>query len=639
MVLSGISYNLYDNVFYKSGSIFTGWNTEPDGTGVAYTDEASVLNLTDVTGSVITLYAQWIENPNEPLEPTAGKVTVTGKAGQTIVIPDLPAGTTYEINEVLDSDVWTFDGMENGTGEIVANSTMRAGVGNSYHAEGTVPLVIYKSVLDGVTREPTGDYESGQFSFRLQKYNSYNWGGGYWNTLETAYNEVPDMNETTLNDDDEIIDNPRYLQAPVYFSSLNFTQSDIGKTYEYRILEDYPSGNYSYQNREIYFTVTVNDAGRGMLDFDIQFRDDIDTITNIKYPGGDSGSGYLMFEKSVVGTYPEDSEFSFNVRLYDDNNHDYDGQVYYVVGTGNILGDAQMIREGVWQNGTPITIGVNQFVLLQGAPVGMNYEITEVEQDGWLLLQSSKATGKCVAVNSEQDVINFVNNPARFINGFQADGSLNLKATKEMVGRSLDYGEFTFVIEDEDGNIISRGENDADGKIAFEPIPYTNDDVGNTYAYTVREVIPDYQAGGVTYSDTVYDITVDVVLEKGVLKAVPSENAQNMVFTNTYTAADTSITLDGSKILVGRELKDSDTWTFTISGDGPLPAETSVEVTPLNDDTFSFTIPFTQADLDGESEKTFTYTISESGFVPFVKNDSAKTVTVRLSDDVLRRMT
>ncbi|MGM0303812.1 hypothetical protein IGI66_003477 [Enterococcus sp. AZ048] len=51
--------NLFPASFTRKGYFFTGWNTQPDGKGTAYSDAQAVNNLTaDQEGSV-TLYAQW----------------------------------------------------------------------------------------------------------------------------------------------------------------------------------------------------------------------------------------------------------------------------------------------------------------------------------------------------------------------------------------------------------------------------------------------------------------------------------------------------------------------------------------------------------------------------------------------------
>ena len=53
---------LNNNVFYRVGYTYTGWNTKNDGSGTAYTNKQSILNLTTTANEVITLYAQWSPN-------------------------------------------------------------------------------------------------------------------------------------------------------------------------------------------------------------------------------------------------------------------------------------------------------------------------------------------------------------------------------------------------------------------------------------------------------------------------------------------------------------------------------------------------------------------------------------------------
>jgi len=47
------------NAFSRTGYTFAGWNTEPDGSGTAFTDQQVVYQLTDQPNVTITLYAQW----------------------------------------------------------------------------------------------------------------------------------------------------------------------------------------------------------------------------------------------------------------------------------------------------------------------------------------------------------------------------------------------------------------------------------------------------------------------------------------------------------------------------------------------------------------------------------------------------
>jgi uncharacterized repeat protein (TIGR02543 family) len=47
------------NTYARIGYIFAGWNTEANGTGISYTDNQKVKNLTTTSGDIITLYAKW----------------------------------------------------------------------------------------------------------------------------------------------------------------------------------------------------------------------------------------------------------------------------------------------------------------------------------------------------------------------------------------------------------------------------------------------------------------------------------------------------------------------------------------------------------------------------------------------------
>lgn len=55
--------NLTANGFSRPGYTFTGWNTSPSGSGTSYSNGQSVSNLTSTNGGVVTLYAQWREDP------------------------------------------------------------------------------------------------------------------------------------------------------------------------------------------------------------------------------------------------------------------------------------------------------------------------------------------------------------------------------------------------------------------------------------------------------------------------------------------------------------------------------------------------------------------------------------------------
>ena len=101
-----------------------------------------------------------------------------------------------------------------------------------------------------------------------------------------------------------------------------------------------------------------------------------------------------------------------------------------------------------------------------------------------------------------------------------------------------------------------------------------------------------------------------------------------------------TVEIDGIKNLKGRNFKKGDSWNFAIqadTNDAPMPEKTTARIQPEDDAVEYFTfgeIHFTRADLKGSNSKTFRYTITESGSVANVTNDSAShTVNVTVSYD------
>ena len=55
----GTAQNLTANSFTNTGNNFKEWNTQADGNGISYSDEAEVNNLTGIDGDTVQLYAIW----------------------------------------------------------------------------------------------------------------------------------------------------------------------------------------------------------------------------------------------------------------------------------------------------------------------------------------------------------------------------------------------------------------------------------------------------------------------------------------------------------------------------------------------------------------------------------------------------
>ena len=127
-----------------------------------------------------------------------------------------------------------------------------------------------------------------------------------------------------------------------------------------------------------------------------------------------------------------------------------------------------------------------------------------------------------------------------FTNRYKAaDTTLTVTARKELTGRDLAAGEFTFKLFEGDTEIATEA-NDKDGKVTFT-LTYTDDlnRVGLQESHNYRIVEVNDGKDAVTYDDTAYTFTVSVTDDgNGQLGATITERSWTtgeMVFHNTYT--------------------------------------------------------------------------------------------------------
>ena len=85
-----------------------------------------------------------------------------------------------------------------------------------------------------------------------------------------------------------------------------------------------------------------------------------------------------------------------------------------------------------------------------------------------------------------------------------------ISASKILEGAELKNGEFNFQLLDEAGKVLQTKQNAADGTVAFDDISYSSEDAGKTFHYTIKEVIPESKAKGMTYDEGSIDATVTV---------------------------------------------------------------------------------------------------------------------------------
>ena len=150
-----------------------------------------------------------------------------------------------------------------------------------------------------------------------------------------------------------------------------------------------------------------------------------------------------------------------------------------------------------------------------------------------------------------------------FVNVYDpADAYAAFAGTKQLTGRALNDGEFTFALyATGEGFVVTPGAVPAQTVVntgesfGFATIGFEN--VG-VYRYVIAE---DASAalGGITYDDAVYYVTVTVSDVNGVLQAAvrttdAAGNAADVVFRNSYAPRKATVVLSGTKSLTGGEL-------------------------------------------------------------------------------------
>ena len=146
---------------------------------------------------------------------------------------------------------------------------------------------------------------------------------------------------------------------------------------------------------------------------------------------------------------------------------------------------------------------------------GVAYEYTVEEID-----IPEGYTHEVVTEGLESKIIN------RILSGVKQD----LRFKKELEGRDLVEGEFTFNLLDENGKVLQTAKNAADGTITFKDVAFEK---AGTYNYTVVEVSGDDSQ--ITYDNSVKNVSIEVKQEDKEYVATVTYDADT-TFKNKYTA-------------------------------------------------------------------------------------------------------
>ncbi|HFR3409719.1 TPA: FctA domain-containing protein [Streptococcus suis] len=156
------------------------------------------------------------------------------------------------------------------------------------------------------------------------------------------------------------------------------------------------------------------------------------------------------------------------------------------------------------------------------------YTISEVKDElGGIEYDSKYIVAKITVEDRNgqlQAMIEFIDNDNVFNNFYTpAPAAASLSIKKVLKGRTLNTGEFEFVLKNEKGDEIEKVSNQADGSVNFSALTFTKE---GTYTYTVSEV--DGGLGNIIYDKSDIKATV----------TVKDNNHGQLVSTVTYENSD-----------------------------------------------------------------------------------------------------
>ena len=436
------------------------------------------------------------------------------------------------------------------------------------------------------------------------------------------------------------------------FDAIRYDFDDIGKTYTYTVREIAPDGstNGSYVENGVKwsaqsFTVTVkiNDNGDGTLSTVIN-GNGIENIAFVNEYTSNPVNVVLPAKKElnnrqlVVGEfkfvlYETDRHFENPTLKADNITHDANGDFNIDLGR---LGE-----------------GRHYFLLKEVIPTehakGIHYSAAEyhitviVTDNGTGQMSYTKTIVNIGAPDAtDSDII--------FTNVYLPEpDEIPLFGTKTYIGgKTLEDDAFSVGLYDNENELLQTAPIKANGNFAFQNLRYSATDVGKTYTYTIKEIIPSdatdsgdntFKSGNIIYDGTAYTLKVEITdddkdgnLEIEQVLTKGGATANEISFTNTFVPDTITYDIQAKKTYE-KGLKGGDFQFRLLSADNKTNVDQTKE-NALNGDIIFDSITFTK-----EGEYKFTLSEKKDSILSFILPSSAEyeiTVTVVNENGILR---
>ncbi|MBQ4288866.1 MAG: hypothetical protein II749_02770, partial [Clostridia bacterium] len=491
-----ISENGFGDGWTSSGTVTATVNVVDNGDGsleatVEYTNNATIVNTYEASGTAEIQVTKTISGADWP----SGKTLTFTLAGNNAPMPKTITGTltapgtvtfgpitysesdagktyTYTISEDGFGSGWTSSGDVTATVEVTdnGNGTLKTKVTysddnntitNTYKATGNIVLKASKELV-----------------------------GRDWKADET-------VEFTLLGPDGQEIDKKTIgSNGDITFKTINYTEADAGKTYEYTISETSELPGGVTKSADITATVTVTDKGDGTLETNAKYTADGKIInTYVAKPVkaqvnvSKKIDGYIAGEDANGNVV--DRTFTFTM-----TGPKIKGELSISITTEGGVGGPKAFDEieytfddMVDESGNHVTTKEFTYEVKEtaGNDAGFTYDektynvVVTVEDD----LKGNLVVTDITKVDDKTNV-NIVN---KFVEE-SIDVQLHLTKVIEDQSNSAKDATFTFQLLDEEGNLIEEKTittSGLTGSVDFTPITYN---ASGIYKYTLQEIAP-----------------------------------------------------------------------------------------------------------------------------------------------------
>ena len=415
-------------------------------------------------------------------------------------------------------------------------------------------------------------------------------------------------------------------------------------TLSYRIYEDTENGTNSNGISVVTgtydFTVTVTDHGNGVLTAVTNYPNEQNQFEFVNQYGTEpvpveiAGSKTLAHDTSLT---PADitGKFTFTLEALTEGApmpvqttavNDAAGNVNF----GEITFTTDFLQDAITTDNGVRTKEFEYKVTESGSAAGVTNDVNVSKTFKLTLTDDGNGNLSVTRNPADGPLFSFTN--IYHVSELPSSITDQVKVNKTLEGRELKEGEFNFELV-EDGNVVATGSNDADGKVVFSSITYTQP---GSHVYTVREVKG--SETGITYDEQTYIVYTQITDNgDGTLSASHRAEALTdggelapvegnaITFHNSYKAESAAVTIKAVKKLEGRDLKDGE-FTFRLKdADGKVIAEAKNDA--------SGTIRFENVKF--EDEGVYEYTISEVNDkqTGITYDESIFKVTVKVNDN------